>query len=267
MKKMYKEMNQIDSLITYKLGFHSIYTINEEILRNISSIANEYKEPIYTHLCETKKEVNDCFKEHGCSPVKYLENLGLLNNGGGFYHCIHLNDEDIEIFKKYNLSVVSCPSSNSKLVSGIPDLIKLKDGNIRIGIGTDGAASNNSLDMFKEMFLLNVLQKLKHDDPIAIKAEEIIKFATIRNAEIMGLNDCRTLSKGQLADIIMIDLSKPSMRPFNNIISNIVYAGSKDLIKMTMVNGKILYKDNKFMFDDVDLIYNKCQEIIERMKK
>ena len=165
------------------------------------------------------------------------------------------------------MSAISCPASNSKLVSGIADLITLKDNKITIGIGTDGPASNNSLDMFKEMFLLSVLQKLKHNDPIAIKAEEIIQYATINNAKIMGLNNCCTLKPGQLADIIMIDLSKPSMRPINNIISNLVYAGSKDIIKMTMVNGKILYKDNEFLFDDVKMIYDKCQQIIERMKK
>ena len=165
------------------------------------------------------------------------------------------------------MSAISCPASNSKLVSGIADLIALKDNKITIGIGTDGAASNNSLDMFKEMFLLSVLQKLKHNDPIAIKAEEIIQYATINNAKIMGLNNCCTLKPGQLADIIMHDLSKPSMRPINNIISNLVYAGSKDIIKMTMVNGKILYKDNQFLVDDVKMIYDKCQQIIERMKK
>ena len=267
MKKMFNEMNQIDSLITYKLGFHSVYTISEDVLKNISVVSSNLKEPIFTHLCETEKEVNDCVLAHGCTPVKYLENLGLLNYGGGFYHCIYLNDEDINIFKKHNLSAISCPASNSKLVSGIADLIALKDNKITIGIGTDGAASNNSLDMFKEMFLLSVLQKLKHNDPIAIKAEEIIQYATINNAKIMGLNNCCTLKPGQLADIIMIDLSKPSMRPINNIISNLVYAGSKDIIKMTMVNGKILYKDNQFLVDDVKMIYDKCQQIIERMKK
>ena len=267
MKKMFNEMNQIDSLITYKLGFHSVYTISEDVLKNISVVSSNLKEPIFTHLCETEKEVNDCVLAHGCTPVKYLENLGLLNYGGGFYHCIYLNDEDINIFKKHNLSAISCPASNSKLVSGIADLIALKDNKITIGIGTDGAASNNSLDMFKEMFLLSVLQKLKHNDPIAIKAEEIIQYATINNAKIMGLNNCCTLKPGQLADIIMIDLSKPSMRPINNIISNLVYAGSKDIIKMTMINGKILYKDDQFLVDDVKMIYDKCQQIIERMKK
>lgn len=267
MKKMFNEMNQIDSLITYKLGFHSVYTISEDVLKNISVVSSNLKEPIFTHLCETEKEVNDCVLAHGCTPVKYLENLGLLNYGGGFYHCIYLNDEDINIFKKHNLSAISCPASNAKLVSGIADLIKLKDNKITIGIGTDGAASNNSLDMFKEMFLLSVLQKLKHNDPIAIKAEEIIQYATINNAKIMGLNNCCTLKPGQLADIIMIDLSKPSMRPINNIISNLVYAGSKDIIKMTMVNGKILYKDNQFLVDDVKMIYDECQQIIERMEK
>ncbi|MGM9857819.1 MAG: amidohydrolase [Bacilli bacterium] len=267
MKRMFNDMNHIDSLITYKIGFHSVYTISEDVLKNISIIANELKEPIFTHLCETEKEVKDCVTNHGCTPVKYLDNLGLLNNGGGFYHCIYLNEDDINLFKKYNLNAVTCPASNSKLVNGTPDLVNFEKNNIKIGVGTDGAASNNSLDMFKEMFLLSVLQKLKHNDPVSIEANEIIKFVTINNAEIMGLDECRTLKAGQLADIIMIDLAKPNMRPINNIITNLVYAGSKDIIKMTMINGKILYKDNQFLVDDIKIIYTKCQQIIERMKK
>ena len=136
-----------------------------------------------------------------------------------------------------------------------------------MGIGTDGAASNNSLDMFKEMSLLSYLAKLKKEDPIAISAPNILKMATVNNARIMGLNNCDILEVGKLADIIEIDLSKPSMRPLANIENNLVYAGSKDLIKRTMINGKILYEEGKFLInEDINHIYDVCQKYIDSLK-
>ena len=267
MRKMYHDMNSISSLTKYRLGFHSEYTIEENMLRNIASLSKELKEPIFTHLSETKSEVEGSISRHGMTPIQYFDSLGLLENGGGFYHCVHLTKEDVELFKEKKLNVVTCPCSNSKLTSGIPDLLDYYNNEIKIGIGTDGAASNNSLDMFKEMYLLSVLQKLKHNDPVAIKANEIIKFATYNNAHIMGMEEIDSLKVGKLADIIMIDLNKPSMQPINNIVSNLVYSGSKDIVKMTMIDGNILYFNGEYRLNvNVDDIYKKSQNIIDRIK-
>ena len=136
-----------------------------------------------------------------------------------------------------------------------------------MALGTDGPASNNALDMFREMYLVTGLQKILSKDPVSIPAFEVLKMATVNGAMAMNLPNARYLDEGQLADIIMIDLKRPSMQPINNIINNIVYSGSKDCVKMTMINGKILYYNGEFLIDEkMDDIYRKAQELAEELK-
>ena len=153
-----------------------------------------------------------------------------------------------------------------KLASGIADLKKLLDNGITVALGTDGPASNNALDMFREMYLATGLQKLKHMDPVSLPAFEILKMATVNGAIAMGLKEADTLQVGKLADLVMIDLSRPSMQPINNIISNLVYSGAKDCVKLTMVNGKILYRDGQFFVgEDIKEIYKKVQSLTDEL--
>lgn len=268
MRDNYKLLNNISPLITYKLGFHAEYTTDEAILVELAKLANELKEDVYTHSSETLDEVNGCKERHnGLTPTQYFEKLGLYNYGGGAYHCVEMSDEDLEVFKRRNLYVVTCPGSNTKLASGIASIQKMMDKGIKIAIGTDGPASNNALDMFREMFLVTGLQKLKCHDASSCDANEVLYMATVNGAHAMGLHNADVLKEGKLADIIMIDLHQPNMQPINNITKNIVYSGSKQNVKMTMINGKILYEDGKFNFDeDIEKIYQKCQEITDRIK-
>ena len=202
------------------------------------------------------------------SPVSFFEKEGFFDYGGGGYHCIYFDDDDIEIFQKHNLSVITCPGSNSKLASGIIPLEKYRQAGINIGIGTDGPASNNCLDMFKEMTLAFSLSKLSTQDPRSLPAYEVLKMATVNGAKAMGLDDCDILNIGKKADIIEIDLSKPNMQPLNDIVNNIVYSGSKDNIKMTMIDGKILFLEGKFLIGEpIEDIYKKAQDITERIEK
>ena len=235
-----------DSLVRYCVGIHAEYTTNDSEFKIIQDKIKLLKSPFFTHVSETKKEVEECLKRRGMTPVQYMDSLGLFDYGGGCYHCCYLTDEDIKIFKKHNLSVVTCPGSNSKLASGIAPISHYLDEGLNIGIGTDGPASNNSLDMFKEMMLVTNLQKLQLSDPSVVPAYSVLKMATVGSARAMNLNDCDILAVGKKADIIEIDLSRPSMQPLNNIVNNIVYAGGKDIIKMTMINGKILYDSGLF---------------------
>ena len=153
-----------------------------------------------------------------------------------------------------------------KLASGVPQLDKAFKMGINIAIGTDGPASNNSLDMFKEMWLATTLQKLTLKDPTALPAFEVLKMATVNGAKALGLSDADVLEEGKLADIIMIDLSRPNMQPINTIVNNIVYAGSKDNIKMTMIDGRIMYYEGKFYLkESIAGIYKKAQEITDRI--
>ena len=200
-------------------------------------------------------------------PAKYLYESGLFAYGGGGYHCVHLTDEEAQIFKDNNLTIVTCPCSNAKLAAGIVPITKYYNMGINIAIGTDGPASNNGLDMFKEMYLLASFNRLQTKDDKFIPAFEFLKMATVNGAKAMGLKDADVLDEGKLADIIMIDLSRPSMQPLNNIVTNLVYAGSKDNIKMTMINGKILYENGKFFLNEsVEDIYKEAQKATERLE-
>ena len=267
-KTWYHFNSSKDSLVRYCIGMHAEYTATEEELATIRDIIQELKAPFFVHICETKHEVEDCKKKRGMSPVEFFDSLGMFDYGGGAYHCIWFDDKDIEIFKKRNLSVVTCPGSNTKLASGICPVPKYMEEGLNIAIGTDGPASNNCLDMFKEMTLVNSLSKILTGDPKAVGAYNTLKMATVNGARAMGLYDCDILEVGKKADIIEIDLSRPSMQPLNDIVSNIVYSGSKDVIKMTMINGKILYADGKFdVGESVEDIYRNCQEVTERIEQ
>ena len=264
----YSYNDKEDSLVRYCVGIHAEYTTNDSEFKIIQDKIKSLKSPFFTHVSETKKEVEECIKRRGMTPVQYMDSLGLFDYGGGCYHCCYLTDEDVKIFKKHNLSVVTCPGSNSKLASGIAPISRYMKEGLNIGIGTDGPASNNSLDMFKEMMLVTNLQKLQLSDPSAVPAYEVLKMATVGGARAMNLKDCDILAVGKKADIIEIDLSRPSMQPLNNIVNNIVYAGGKDIIKMTMINGKILYDSGLFYVgEDVQEIYKKCQEVTDRIEK
>ena len=257
-----------NSLVTYKLGLHAEYTSSIEDIKRMSSLANELKIPMYLHVSETQKEVNDCIKRNGMRPIEFLDSLGVFNYGGGAYHSVYLSDNEIEICQRKHIDIITCPGSNLKLASGIAPINKYFNSGLRISIGTDGASSNNSLDIFKEMYLTSCLQKVINNDPSVMDGYDVLKFATVNSALTMGLNDCDILAKGKLADIIMIDLTKPSMQPINNIINNIVYSGSKDVIKMTMIDGKILYYDGKFNLPfSEEEIYSSTQKIADLLKK
>ena len=257
-----------DGLVRYTIGFHAEYTTDDELFRGTKEALQALKCPFYTHISETKKEVEECKQRHDKTPVQYLYDEGLFKYGGGGFHCVHLTKEEVEIFKKNKLSVISCPGSNLKLASGIAPLTYFYNEGINIALGTDGPASNNSLDMFKEMYLAATLQKVLTNDPISIPAFEILKMATVNASKVMGLDEADILAPGKYADIIMIDLHKPNMQPLNNIVTNLVYAGSKDNVMMTMINGRILYENGQyFLNESKEEIYAKAEEIASRIEK
>jgi len=266
-EKRFEALNKNNGFSSYIIGFHAEYTCTRELLAQLSEIAAKYKSPVFTHNSETRKEVDECIERHKMTPTQLFESLDMFKYGGGGYHCVYLSDEDIEIFKKHDLTVVTNPGSNTKLASGIAPVSRyLKEG-IRVAIGTDGPSSNNCLDMFREMFLVTGLAKLHDMDAAAVVPTEVLKMATVNGARCMGLNDCDVLAVGKKADIIMIDLCQPNMQPLNNIVDNIVYSGSKTNIKMTMCDGKILYEDGKYNVGaDPEKIYSKANELMAKYK-
>lgn len=263
----HNRFNACHPLVSHMLGFHAEYTTSMELMQGIASLANKYRAPVFAHNSETASEVADCVKRWGVTPTALMNKLGMFNYGGGGYHCVHMTPEDLDIFKSRGLYAVTNPGSNCKLASGVAPLCEMQKRGIRMAIGTDGPASNNCLDMFREMFLATALQKVTLLDAAALDADTVLEMATAGGAHAMGLTQCDTLEAGKRADIIMIDLHQPNMQPLNHIVHNIVYSGSKQNVKMTMINGQILYENGEFFIgEDPERIYAKANEIITQLR-
>ena len=267
MEEWMNKYNDPEDLVTFQLGFHAEYTNSYENLEKLAALAHKYKAPISAHSSESKSEVEGCIERYGVTPTVLFDKLGMFDYGGSYYHCIHMTDEDIQIMAEKGIYAVTNPGSNVKLASGIARIEDMMDAGVKIAIGTDGPASNNCLDMFREMFLVTALAKIKGENAAALSADHVLRMATVNGAHCMGLLDADVLAEGKLADLIMIDLHQPNMQPINNIEKNIVYSGSKQNVKMTMVNGKILYEDGAFFIGaDAEEIYEKANKIIDRMR-
>jgi len=262
----YQKYNSYDELISYRLGFHAEYTTSKELMNGIALLAEKHEAPVFTHSSETKSEVEGCLERYGKTPTELFEELGLFNYGGGGFHSVWMSENDLEIYKKHGIWAVINAGSNSKLASGIAPLEKMQKAGINTAIGTDGPSSNNALDMFREMYLAAVTQKLKTSDAAACDAAELLKAATVGGAHCMGLYNCDIIDTGKKADLTVIDLYRPNMQPINNIIKNIVYSGSKENVKLTMINGKILYENGEFIGTDIEKIYYEVQKITDRLK-
>lgn len=258
--------NSGDPLISYQLGFHAEYTTKREILEGMAALSQKYKAPVYTHNSETKAEVEGCKERYGITPTQLFEKLGMLEYGGGGFHCVWFDERDMEIFRDKGIWMVTNPASNVKLASGIAPICEMRrKGMKNFAIGTDGAASNNCLDMFKEMFLVAGLQKVKEKDAAACPAFDVLEMATKGGALAMGLTDCDVLAVGKKADLAVIDLAQPNMQPIHNIAKNLVYAGSKQNVKMTVIDGKILYEDGKFATVDANEVYERANKLAKQI--
>ena len=267
MEENYHIVNEMSDLTSFIVGFHAEYTTSPELMQGVAALAQKLKSPVFLHNSETKLEVEECIGRYGKTPTQLTDALGMYEYGGGGYHCVWMDDTDFEIFKKRGLTAVPNPASNLKLASGIAPVSRYVAEGIPVAIGTDGPASNNCLDMFREMFLTTALAKVKDMDAAAVPANEVLYMATTAGARTMGLGDCDDLAVGKKADLILIDLMQPNMQPENNLVKNIVYSGSKQNVVLTMVNGRILYENGNFEIGfDPKEIYAKANEIIGRMK-
>lgn len=266
LEERYNKLNGKYPLIGFKMGVHAEYTCDKELLVKVSELVHKYKTPLYVHMSETKTEVDECIERYGMTPVAFFDSLGLFDFGGVIYHGVWTTPDDWEIMKKRGIMVVTNPGSNCKLASGIAPISDYLREGITVAIGTDGPSSNNALDMFREMYLTSMLGKVREMDPLAVPASEVLKMATVNGSKTLEHADTDVLAAGKLADIIMINLKDPAMQPILNISNNIVYSGGKNIVKMTMIDGKILYKDGQFIGIDTDEIYSKSEAIMERLK-
>ena len=234
----------------FRLGAHAEYTNDIPMLEMLNSLAHEWKAPFYTHMAETKKEVEECIAKYGKSPVELFCDLGLFDYGGGIFHGVWLSDRDLALLKEHGVGIISNPGSNGKLASGMAPYKRIISAGIPMGFGTDGPASNNALDLFREIYLAGMYSKLTEQDAIAIPDEVFLDAALNNGAKIAGLE------LGDAADFILLDTHLPNMYPREHMVPQILYSANGANVRMTVIDGKILYRDGKYPFvSDLEGIY------------
>ncbi|RLG14809.1 MAG: amidohydrolase [Candidatus Nanohalarchaeota archaeon] len=261
-EKLFIQSQQYSNRINFALGPHSIYTVSEKSLLWAKKFADKHNLMIHIHLSETEKEADDCIKKRKKRPVEYLEDIGFLGDNVIAAHCIHANDKEIKILKKYNVCVVYNPVSNMKLCSGVFPYEKMKNAGVNICLGTDGCASNNNLDMLEEMKFASLLQKSYSRNPVALPAKDCFKMAAINPAKAFGLN-CGRIEEGALADLILVDLKDLNLNPNHNLVSNLVYSANGTCVDTTICNGKILMHNRKV--EGEEEILRKANEVAFRL--
>lgn len=253
-------------LIKPILYAHSVYSCDESQFAELNKYAVKHELIKSTHASETLREVGLTDSKYQMTPIALLESYGFFDTPSIIAHCVHCDRDDIEIMSNYPITVASNPSSNLILGSGIAPLYSYVKNNINVSLGTDGAASNNNLNMFKEMYLADNLQAGVLNQAQAITTIDALKMATIRGAKGLGYTNLGRLEAGYLADMIMIDVSRPNMQPLNDVFNNLVNACESNNVIMTMVDGKILYKDEKYYCNvEYEDIANHCNKIIARI--
>ena len=233
-------------LVTMWMGPHAVYTLSGEHLQRSISLSKELGVGSHVHLAETQTEQDNCMAQHGMSPTEYLEKEGMFSTKTLAAHCVVMSDHDIEILARHGVSVAHNPQSNMKLASGIAPVRKMLDAGINVAIGTDGASSNNDLDMWEEMRTASLLQKVATMDPCAIPAYTALQMATVNGAKAIGREGkLGVLAAGAFADILLVDIEKAHLYPHTNLISELVYSTHASDVDTVIVNGKIVVRNRK----------------------
>jgi 5-methylthioadenosine/S-adenosylhomocysteine deaminase len=267
---LFKNCNGMaDGRIKVFLGPHSPYTASEELLVQVRQLADEYNMGIHIHVSETEKEINDSLDEKGLRPFEYLDKIGLLGPDVVAAHCVWLSDKEIEIIKKHDVKISHNPCSNMKLASGIAPISKLIENDICVSIGTDGASSNNNLDLIEELKTASLLQKVSTLDPKVLNSSQSLAMGTIEGAKALGLDsEIGSIEVGKKADIILIDTNSANMVPdSSSLSSNIIYSANGSNVDTTICNGKILMENKKLTVLDEQEIFEKAKIAIKELKE
>jgi 5-methylthioadenosine/S-adenosylhomocysteine deaminase len=264
-KALYKKN---ESLSLPALVPHSPYSCSKEMLKKIKLFSEMNGLLIHTHISETRAEVEKLLKETGKTPVEYLDSIGFLGDNVIAAHCVILTDKDISILAKRRVRIVHCPQSNLKLGSGIARVRDMLKAGLLIGLGTDGPASNNTLDMFSEMKTASLLQKGVNEDPLLMPAKQVFEMATINGAKVLGLDKITgSLETGKKADIIIVDTGSVHMTPMYDPYSHTVYSAKGSDVDTVIVNGRILMRDKQLATIDEPSLKNKANLLSEKIKK
>ena len=262
-----------NDLITPAIGPHAPYTCNDEILIRVKELTDKYKVPLLIHVVETIDEVKDSMNITGYHPVEYLNALGVLDKNVVAAHCVWLTSKEMEMLRENGVKVAHNPTSNLKLGSGISPVPELLDRGIVTGIGTDGCASNNDLDMIEEMRLASLLHKGTHADPTKVDAMQVMEMATIEGAKALGMGNLTgSIEKTKRADIAILNLNRTHLTPFydyapENIYSQIVYAAKSSDIETVIINGKLVMRDRAILTIDKAEVMAKCRSLAEEINE
>ena len=244
-----------DGRIKVMVAPHAPYTCGPAYMEKIIELAKELDTGIHIHLSETKKEVEDSFNTYGKSPVRHVYDLGLFELPTVAAHCVHVNQEDIEILKEKNVSPVNNPTSNLKLASGFAPIDKMLKSKVNVALGTDGPSSNNNLNMFEEIHIASIINKGVNMDAVSVPAIDVLRMATINGAKaLLWDEEIGSLEVGKKADIILIDMDKPHLYPMHNVISALAYSVQGSDVDTVMVDGKIIMEKREIKTLDVERI-------------
>ncbi len=246
---------------------HAPYTTNPDLLQRCRAIADETGALFGMHLAETKSETESCLRDFGLRPVPYCESLGLLCPDTTFFHMVEANEADLDLLAAHGCALTHCPASNMKLASGVAPIAAMRQRGIGVGLGTDGPASNNAQNMLREMYVASLLHKVAALDPEACPAQQALDLATRGGSAALHEPAIGTLEPGMKADFIALDLRAPNMQPVHNIVSNIVYAATGAENRLTVVEGRELYRDGQWLSCDYEALRGEMKSVIDWAKK
>lgn len=249
------------------VSVHAEYTSTPDLVRNLVRSCDGMDNIVHVHLSETEREVMECKQRHGVSPVRYFHDLGLFRMPAVAAHCVWVEPEDMELLAGDGVTVAHNPVSNLKLGSGIAPVSEMLSRGIRLAIGTDGAASNDHLDLFEEIKLTGILDKGVRRDPALMSPARVIEAATVNAAAAMGYDRLGIIQEGWQADCILLDLDMPNLLPFISIPSALVYAARGDNVKMTMAQGRVLYLNGEYLTLDEESIRASVREAAKRLRQ
>lgn len=252
--------------ISFMMGPHAPYTCDEEYFRIVSDEAKKSNMGIHVHLSESVSEMEQIKEKYGCTPIEMAERNGLFDVRCVAAHCVQVDEKDMDIMKKHNVNVVTNPASNMKLGNGFAPVPEMLEKGINVCLGTDGAASNNSLNLFKELHLLTLIHKGTHRTPQCISATEGFKIATINGAKALGLDKITgSIEVGKKADLAILDLNNPSMQPKNNLMAGLCYSADGTEVDTVIIDGKKTVEHGRVLTMDEELVYKKVNEVIKRL--
>lgn len=252
--------------LTFRLGPHAPYTCDDAFLKIVADEAKKENMGIHVHLSESVSEIEQIQEKYGCTPIALAEKCGIFDVPAIVAHCVQVTEEDMDILVRKNVSVVTNPASNMKLGNGFAPIGRMLEKGINVCLGTDGAASNNCLNMFHELSLLTLIHKGTGKTPQCVSAKEGFRIATINGARALGLEkEIGSVEVGKKADLAILDLNTPSLTPRNNLIAGLSYSANGSEVDTVIINGQITMEHRRILTMDEQVVYRKIQQIIERM--